>query len=76
MRKIAKVKITLWRHTISFITEAMKWLEVYFDTKLQFLGNNYLKLKKAKKVEERVGYLKATRELALGQIKRIQVATV
>lgn len=51
-------------------------MEMYLDTSLQFRANKNLSLVKVRRVEASVHRLRSTNRLALGLIRKIQVAVV
>lgn len=69
--RIAKVRITLLRHTKEFYMEVTRLLGVYLNTKPQFEAHKNLTVKKAKKARDRVQYLGATRVLALELVQKL-----
>lgn len=61
---------------MGFNTEAIRWLEVYLDTRLQFRTHKNLIVEKARIAEDRIRRLTVTRELVLELVPQIQVVAV
>lgn len=62
--------------TMSFNTEATRWLGVYLDTELQFRVHKNRCLKKERKAENEVHELGRTSGLKPGLIRRIHMIAV
>lgn len=73
---IKEARITVRRRTMSLNNEATSWLVTYLNSVLQLRAHKNLTLEKAKRAEDRVRCLAPPRRLALGVVRRIQVAAV
>lgn len=63
-RKIADARFIVRGHTMRFNMEATRCLRFYIDTGLQFRASKNLTLEKARRAEDKVRRLVATRGLA------------
>lgn len=75
-RRIAEVRFTVRGHTMSLNTKATRRLGVYLNSGLQVRTHKNPTLEKARREEDGVGRLAATRVLAPGLVGQIQVAVV
>lgn len=65
-RSIAETRITIYRNTIRFTTEATRWFRDYLDMRHLFRAYKNLMLERAKMFEDSMRCLVATRGIATG----------